>query len=143
MRHDYHVVYTTIEDGWIMATVPELPGAVTQGRDLDEARANIKEAVELLLQSYRENAARARRATPCGKRSRWKCPPNESRSESDILASLDLDATDCLCGGRVDRGPLRSPSKWRIAVFWDGIRRRAHAARGLPLADPVPRGSRD
>ena len=58
MRHDYHVVYTTIEDGWIMATVPELPGAVTQGRDMDEARANIREAVELLLQSYRENAAK-------------------------------------------------------------------------------------
>ncbi len=56
MRHDYHVVFTTIEDGWIMATVPELPGAVTQGRDLDEARANIKEAVELLLQAYRDNA---------------------------------------------------------------------------------------
>jgi predicted RNase H-like HicB family nuclease len=58
MRHDYHVVYTTIEDDWIMATVPELPGAVTQGRDLDEARANIKEAVELLLYAYRENAAK-------------------------------------------------------------------------------------
>ena len=56
MRHDYHVVYTPIEDGWIMATVPELPGAVTQGRDLNEARENIKEAVELLLAAYRENA---------------------------------------------------------------------------------------
>jgi predicted RNase H-like HicB family nuclease len=58
MRHDYHVVYTPIEDGWIMATVPELPGAVTQGRDMNEARANIREAVELVLESYRENAAR-------------------------------------------------------------------------------------
>ncbi len=58
MRHDYHVVFTTIEDGWIMATVPELPGAVTQGRNLEEARANIKEAVPLLLQAYRENAAK-------------------------------------------------------------------------------------
>ena len=56
MKHDYHVVYTVVEDGWIMATVPELPGAVTQGRDMDEARANIKEAVELLLQSYHDNA---------------------------------------------------------------------------------------
>jgi len=56
MRHDYHIVFTPIEDGWIMATVPELPGAVTQGRDLQEARANIKEAVELLLQAYRDNA---------------------------------------------------------------------------------------
>ena len=33
MRHDYRVVYTTIEDGWIMATVPELPGAMTQERE--------------------------------------------------------------------------------------------------------------
>jgi predicted RNase H-like HicB family nuclease len=56
MRHDYHVVFTTIEDGWIMATAPELPGAVTQGRNIDEARTNIKEAIELLLQAYRDNA---------------------------------------------------------------------------------------
>jgi predicted RNase H-like HicB family nuclease len=49
-------MFTTIEDGWIMATVPELPGVVTQGRDLTEARANIEEAVELLLQAYRDNA---------------------------------------------------------------------------------------
>ena len=58
MRHDYHVVFTPVEDGWSMATVPELPGAVTQGRDLDEARTNIKEAVELLLESYRDNAVK-------------------------------------------------------------------------------------
>jgi predicted RNase H-like HicB family nuclease len=56
MKHYYHVVYTPIEDGWIMATAPELPGAVTQGHDMEEARANIREAVELLLESYRENA---------------------------------------------------------------------------------------
>lgn len=56
MKHEYTVVYQTIEDGWIMATVPELPGAVTQGKTLEEARAMIREAVELLLQSYRDNA---------------------------------------------------------------------------------------
>jgi predicted RNase H-like HicB family nuclease len=58
MKRDFTVVYTPIEDGWIMATLPELPGAVSQGRDLNEARALIQEAVELLLQSYRENAAK-------------------------------------------------------------------------------------
>lgn len=56
MRHDYTVVYQPIEDGWFMATVPELPGAVTQGATLEETRTNIKDAVELLLQSYREDA---------------------------------------------------------------------------------------
>ena len=58
MKREYSVVYTPIEDGWIMAQVPELPGAVTQGRDIDEAREMIHEAVELLLQSYRENAVK-------------------------------------------------------------------------------------
>lgn len=58
MKHDYHVLYTPVEDGWIMAAVPELPGAVTQGRDRNEARTNIREAIELLLQSYREDAVK-------------------------------------------------------------------------------------
>ena len=58
MRHEFNVVYTPIEDGWIMATAPELPGAVTQGKDLDEARTMIREAVELLIESYRENAVK-------------------------------------------------------------------------------------
>ena len=56
MRHEYTVVYQPVEGGWFMARVPELPGAVTQGQTLDEARDMIKEAVELLIESYRENA---------------------------------------------------------------------------------------
>jgi predicted RNase H-like HicB family nuclease len=58
VKREYKVLYQPIEDGWIMATAPDLPGAVTQGRNLSEARKMIKEAVELLLQSYRENAAK-------------------------------------------------------------------------------------
>jgi predicted RNase H-like HicB family nuclease len=58
MKREFTVVYTPIEDGWIMAQVPELPGAVTQGRDMDEAREMIQEAVALLLQSYRDQAAK-------------------------------------------------------------------------------------
>ena len=54
-QRQYTVVYEEIEDGWIMACVPELPGAVTQGKDREEARAMIKEAVELLLASYHRN----------------------------------------------------------------------------------------
>jgi predicted RNase H-like HicB family nuclease len=56
VKHEFKVVYTPIEDGWYLAQVPELPGAVTQGRDLNEAREMIQDAVELLLQSYRESA---------------------------------------------------------------------------------------
>lgn len=56
MEREYTVVYQTVEDGWIMATVPELPGAVTQGRTMEEATAMIEDAVRLLLESYRELA---------------------------------------------------------------------------------------
>ncbi len=41
-----------------MAAVPELPGAVTQGHDFEEARTMIREAVEWLFHSYRKNATR-------------------------------------------------------------------------------------
>ena len=58
MKREYEVLYQPIEDGWIMATVPDLPGTVTQGKNLSEARKMIKEAVELLLLSYRENATK-------------------------------------------------------------------------------------
>ena len=56
MKREYTVVFQTVEDGWIMARAPEIPGAVSQGRTLEEARSMIKEAVELLLQCYREQA---------------------------------------------------------------------------------------
>ena len=42
------------EDDWWIGYVEELPGANTQGRSLDEARENLKEAVRLVIQSYRE-----------------------------------------------------------------------------------------
>ena len=56
IKREFNVVYTPIEDGWVMAQVPELPEAVTQGQNIEGARAMIQEAVELLLQSYRDNA---------------------------------------------------------------------------------------
>lgn len=59
MQRQLSVVYRQLEDGWIMAQVPELPGAVTQGRNLEEAREMIKEADELLLETYRARAASA------------------------------------------------------------------------------------
>ncbi|MCU0426361.1 MAG: type II toxin-antitoxin system HicB family antitoxin [Candidatus Kapabacteria bacterium] len=42
------------EDGWIVATCPSLPGCVSQGRTRDEALVNIREAVELILETADE-----------------------------------------------------------------------------------------
>jgi predicted RNase H-like HicB family nuclease len=42
------------EDGWYVATVPALPGCISQGKTEAEARKNIKEAIKLHLSSLAE-----------------------------------------------------------------------------------------
>ena len=49
-------VYEKAEEGGYIAYVAELPGANTQGETIDEARENLREAVSLLLECYREEA---------------------------------------------------------------------------------------
>ncbi len=49
-------VYEPGEDGWIVVTCPEVPGAISQGRTMEEARMMIREAVELVLETNREMA---------------------------------------------------------------------------------------
>jgi predicted RNase H-like HicB family nuclease len=42
------------EDGWIVAECPSLPGCVSQGHTVDEAMANIREAIEVSLETRRD-----------------------------------------------------------------------------------------
>src|SRR3954469_17753404 len=51
-------VYVQVPEGYI-AFVEELPGANTQGDTLEEARENLREAVEMVLEVNRELAAEA------------------------------------------------------------------------------------
>ena len=46
-------VFREAPEGGYVAFVEELPGANTQGETLDEARANLREAVELVLEANR------------------------------------------------------------------------------------------
>jgi predicted RNase H-like HicB family nuclease len=48
-------VFMQVPEGYI-AFVEELPGANTQGDTLEEARENLREAVELILEANRELA---------------------------------------------------------------------------------------
>jgi predicted RNase H-like HicB family nuclease len=41
-----HVKIEQDEDGYYVAEVPALPGCLSQGKDYEEALANIKEAIE-------------------------------------------------------------------------------------------------
>ena len=51
-------VFIAVPEGYI-GFVEELPGANTQGDTLEEARANLREAVEMVLDANRELAERS------------------------------------------------------------------------------------
>jgi len=36
-------------DGWILATIPEVPGAISQGRSRQQARENVIDALRTVL----------------------------------------------------------------------------------------------
>jgi predicted RNase H-like HicB family nuclease len=45
---------------WYVATIEEIPGVNTQGRTLAEARRNLKEALQLVVEANRELGGRER-----------------------------------------------------------------------------------
>lgn len=45
----FTIHYSEGGEGWIMAQVEEVPGAISQGRTRDEARANVVDALRLML----------------------------------------------------------------------------------------------
>lgn len=45
------------EDGWIVAECPVIPGCISQGQTRQEALDNIREAIELCLETREEEAS--------------------------------------------------------------------------------------
>ncbi len=43
------IVYEQGDDDGVIASIPELPGAMSQGRTREEARANVIDALQLVL----------------------------------------------------------------------------------------------
>lgn len=58
MNLELTAIFRRVPEGYI-AFVEELPGANTQGATLDEARANLQEAVTLVLEANRALAQEA------------------------------------------------------------------------------------
>ncbi len=56
MTCTFTAVFEEAEEGGYVAYIAEVPGIVTQGESLDEARDNLREAAELVLESNRELA---------------------------------------------------------------------------------------
>jgi predicted RNase H-like HicB family nuclease len=50
----YTVVLQAESDGGYLATVPALPGCISQGDDREQALVNIREAIDLYIESRQE-----------------------------------------------------------------------------------------
>ena len=55
----FHVTLEHAEDGWVVAECPALPGCVSQGKDEQEALANVREAITAWLWAEDQKAVAA------------------------------------------------------------------------------------
>jgi len=46
---DLMIVYEDGDDGWIVASIPAVPGVLSQGRTREEARKDVLDALALML----------------------------------------------------------------------------------------------
>jgi predicted RNase H-like HicB family nuclease len=60
MPKELTIIFELGQDGWWIATIPEVPGAFSQGKTKEEARANVLDAVSELMAARRELALRER-----------------------------------------------------------------------------------
>jgi len=57
MEYTFTAVYEEVpaeQGGGFMAYVEEVPGAITEGETLEETRENLKDALQLMLETNRE-----------------------------------------------------------------------------------------
>jgi predicted RNase H-like HicB family nuclease len=56
MRQRYHTIIRPEPNGWFVGWVEEIPGTITQGRSLDECRKNLRDSLELMVETHRDEA---------------------------------------------------------------------------------------
>ena len=54
MKKEFDAIIEKGEDGYFVAYVPELPGCVTQAKNLDALMKRLNEAIELYLETNKE-----------------------------------------------------------------------------------------
>jgi predicted RNase H-like HicB family nuclease len=65
--HNYEIIiFWSVEDAAFVADVPELPGWMAHGETYEKALANVREAMDLWIQTARELGRRV--PTPKGQR---------------------------------------------------------------------------
>ena len=56
MKQRYHAIIKPESNGWYVGWVEEVPGAISQGRSLSECRRELRASLELIVETYRDEA---------------------------------------------------------------------------------------
>jgi len=56
MKQRYHTIIKPEANGWFVGWVEEIPGAISQGRSLEECRQNLRDSLELIVETHRDEA---------------------------------------------------------------------------------------
>jgi len=56
MKQSYHTIIKPRPDGWFIGWVEEIPGTISTGRSLDECRQNLRESLQLMIDTRRDEA---------------------------------------------------------------------------------------
>lgn len=75
---EYNAVFLTEDGGGYSVSVPNLPGCFSQGETFEEAKVNIKEAIELYLEGVDSSL--------------YHLIPSESRKEFTAPVSIRIQA---------------------------------------------------
>jgi predicted RNase H-like HicB family nuclease len=56
MKQRYHTIIKPETNGWFVGWVEEIPGTITYGKSLHECRQNLREALQLMIETHRDEA---------------------------------------------------------------------------------------
>ncbi len=56
MKQRYHTIIKPEANGWFVGWVEEIPGTLSQGRTLSECRRNLRDALQLMVETHRDEA---------------------------------------------------------------------------------------
>lgn len=60
MANDFTIIFEKGDEGWWIASIPEIPGAVSQGKSQDEARSMVKDCARELMAFRRDEALKGK-----------------------------------------------------------------------------------
>jgi predicted RNase H-like HicB family nuclease len=56
MKQRYHTIIKPETNGWFVGWVEEIPGAISQGRSLQECREHLRDSLSLIVETHRDEA---------------------------------------------------------------------------------------